>query len=273
MGKTIHKSISLEEQPRITKFKVVPSMNYLKDNYLVTTGDYEQYSYTGNQTQVDAKYSSLVSQYNGSMSKKATLTRTRMNGNIWQLDVKIEDLIKQDPEQQAENMSSEQEASMGRKYGTKSNPRLKSVSVSTNQEDIFCHPKFDNVPIVNLSVIRMYQNGATENDLIPDPNDPTKFAKCGDYMHLSDDLCQMAIKYKTYLVPNISVTYTYFSKQQPAIDTEIPTFSSNLDGLKVPEGWQAMYCGGGSEATEEDKGFVVTQNYLIGKFPTELYKD
>lgn len=49
MGKTIHKSISLEEQPQITKFKVVPSMNYLKENYLVTTGDYEQYSYTGNQ--------------------------------------------------------------------------------------------------------------------------------------------------------------------------------------------------------------------------------
>lgn len=167
------------------------------------------------------------------------------------------------------------EQQLNNKYGTSSTPRLKSVNISTQTQDILMHEMFEPVPPVNLGVIRLYQQGAVESDMIPDPTNPSTSAQCGDYMSWDDELVQIALKYKNYLVPNISLTFTYFSKAQPQIDTSIPKFYGSGEnfcgGYSAPEGWQCMFCGRGSEATDEKKGFIVSETYVIGKFPVELY--
>ena len=272
MKKAIHESVELEQQPTIVKFNSYPSTTYINDHHLHTTGNYEQYSYTGNQEQIDAKFLELKGNYSANVSNKVSLTRTRLNGYVWKLDVRIDEMEVKDPNAE---VTSEDEKSLSEKYGTKGSPRLKSVEISTQDEDIFMHDKFKGVPPINLGVIKMYQDGAVESDTIPDPTDPTKSYTCGHWMHYDDDLVQMAIKYKKFKVPNIVLTFTYFSKQKPEIDTEIPKFFSSGDifcgGYKAPEGWQVMFGGRGSERTEEKKGFVVTETYSIGKYPTELY--
>lgn len=273
MSKALHYSVGLEQQPQITKFTTVPSQQYINSNHLVATGNYEQYSYTGNKTQIDEKYSQLV--LGATNSNKISLTRTRMNGETWKLDVRIDELVTQieDPETAGQNMSPQQEQEMSNKYGTETNPSLKSVNVSLTEQDILNHPMYDTVPPINLGVIRLYQDGAVESDMIPNPEDPSQAYTCGDFMHFDDDLVQMAIKYKSYLVPNITITYGYFSKTRPTIDLNVPKFvtGSLPGGLSIPSGWQAMFCGRGSEATEEGKGFVVTETYTVGRYPTELY--
>lgn len=273
MRKAIHEHIDLELQPTITKFTVIPSQQYINENHLVATGNYEQRSYTGNKEQIDTKYNELYTTYSASTSSKCSLTRTRLNGEVWKLDVRIDELETQQDD--PENVSAELEQSLFRKYGTKANPKLKSVNVSTQEQDILLHEKYENVPPVNLGVIRLYQDGALESDMIPNPDDPSEAYECGQYMSWSDDLVQMALKYKNYLVPNITITYTYFSKQRPDIDMNIPQFviGSLPGGLNIPQGWQAMFCGRGSELTEEKKGYVVTETYNIGKYPIELYED
>lgn len=271
--KAIHESVELEQQPTIVKFNSYPSTTYINEHHLQSTGNYEQFSYTGNKEQIDAKFQELKGDYIANVGYKVSLTRTRLNGYVWKLDVKIDELEVKDPDAE---VSAEDEQSLSQKYGTKGNPRLKSVNISLTDQDILLHDKYKNVPPINLGVIRMYQDGALESDLIPDPADPSISHTCGEWMHWSDDLVQMALKYKTYKVPNIVLTFTYFSKQKPALDTEIPKFynsgDSFCDGYKVPEGWQAMFGGRGSERTEEKKGFVVTETYSIGKYPIEIYE-
>lgn len=271
--RAIHESVELELQPTITKFTVIPSQQYINEQHLQATGNYEQRSYTGNKTQIDAKYEELYNTYSSSTSSKCSLTRTRLNGQVWKLDVRIDELeVKVDD---PENVSPELEQSLSEKYGTQTNPKLKSVNVSTQEQDILLHEKYDSVPPINLGVIRLYQDGALESDLIPNPDDPSEAYECGQFMAWSDSLVQMALKYKSYLVPNITITYTYFSKQRPEIDLNIPQFvtGSLSGGLTIPEGWQAMFCGRGSELTDEKKGYVVTETYTIGKYPVELYTE
>ena len=271
--KAIHESVELEEQPTIVKFNSYPSTTYINEHHLQSTGNYEQFSYTGNKEQIDAKFQELKGDYIANVGYKVSLTRTRLNGYVWKLDVKIDELEVKDPDAE---VSAEDEKSLSQKYGTKGSPKLKSVEISTQDENILLHDKYKGVPPINLGVIKMYQDGALEGDLIPDPADPSKSYTCGHWMHWSDDLVQMALKYKTYKVPNIVLTFTYFSKQKPEIDMEIPKFFKSGDtfcgGYKAPEGWQAMFGGRGSERTEEKKGFVVTETYSIGKYPTELYE-
>lgn len=277
--KAIHESVELELQPTITKFTVIPSQQYINENHLVATGNYEQRSYTGNKTQIDTKYNELYNNYSSSTDYKCSLTRTRMNGEVWKLDVRIDELETQ--QDNPENISAELEQSLFRKYGTKANPKLKSVNVSTQEQDILLHPMYDALGeegeelSINLGVIRLYQEGALESDMIPNPNDPSQAYECGQFMAWDDPLVQTALKYKSYLVPNITITYTYFSRQRPTVDLNIPQFviGSLPGGLNIPTGWQAMFCGRGSELTDEKKGYVVTETYTIGKYPLELYTE
>lgn len=268
----IHENISLELQPQIVKFASVPSQEYINQNHLKATGDYESYSYTGNKEQIDDKYAELRAIYGSQTSKKASLTRTRMNGYVWRLEVKVEDL-----EVVPEEISAEEEERLSRKYGTKGNPKLKSMQISNLQQDILTHPEYDAVLPINLGVIRLYQGGAVESDLIPNPTDPTQAMTCGDYMSYDDKLVQWALKYKNYIVPNITLTFTYFSRQKPQIDTSIPRFYDSGEVFcgtySAPAGWNCMFGGRGSEATEEERGFVVTETYTIGKYPLELYQE
>lgn len=271
--RSIHESIELELQPTVTKFTVIPSQDYINQNHLTATGNYEQFSYSGNKTQIDTKYEELYTTYSSSTDYKCSLTRTRLNGEIWKLDVRIDELNTKtdDPE----NVSPELEQSLSEKYGTQTNPKLKSVNVSTQEQDILLHPMYDAVEFpINLGVIRLYQDGALESDMIPNPTDPSQAFECGQFMKWDDPLVQTALKYPTYLVPNITITYTYFSRQRPEIDLDIPKFIKDKlpGGLVIPEGWQAMFGGRGSELTDEKKGYVVTETYTIGKFPVELYE-
>mgnify|MGYP003501077969 CR=1 FL=1 len=91
----IHENISLEQQPTIVKFSVTPSLTYINENHLQATGNYETYSYTGTKEQIDAKHNEIYNAHVSSKSEKCSLTRTRLNGQVWKLDVRLEDLVVQ----------------------------------------------------------------------------------------------------------------------------------------------------------------------------------
>lgn len=297
MKKSIHDNISLEQQPQIVLFTQIPNNQEFSNNMLETTGDYEQYIYTGNKEQIDAKYQELVDSYSTDGTKRITLTRTRKEGYLWELSVKLEQLLAkakeeepdepdtpsdpEDPdtpeepeeEEEEEEITPAEEEFLEGKYGSAGKLRLQSVSVALQSQDIFFHDRYKDLDSRTLGAIRMYMNGSTETDIIPDPNDPSQTIILKDIIPGDNDLVKLALKYKTYNVPNITLTFTRFSKTRPAINTNIPTFSEgSINGITIPKGWQAMYSGGGASLTNEGKGYTITDTYTIGKFPTELYE-
>lgn len=276
---TIHQSIALERQPTWTLVRVSPDADYIADNNWNSTGNYESYSYTGNEAQIIEQENLEHAQSTSSLSR-ITTTRTRLNGEIWQLEVK-----KDNYEIETEEQTGAETEKFEGIYGSAGSKKLKNVSISTLTQDILLNPRYKDEDNLTLSIIRMYQNGATAKDEIPDPTSGSgagdtgeiKSIPIGNIVPYDDPLVTFAIKYKTYLVPNISLTFGWFSRQKPEIDLEIPKFiTGSIDGLKIPTGWQAMYCGRSYNAVIEKnrvKGYEIEENYTIGQYPVELYEE
>lgn len=271
---TIHQSIALERQPTWTIVRVSPDADYIADNNWKSTGNYETYSYTGNEAQIITQENLEHAQAISSLNR-ITTTRTRLNGKIWQLEVK-----KDNHEIETEEQTSAETEKFEGIYGSASNKKLKNVSISTLTQDILLNPRYKDCSNLELSIIRMYQNGSTGNDEIPEPNPQgteIKSVPISNYVAYDDPLVTLALKYKTYLVPNISLTFGWFSRQRPTIDLEIPKFiTGSIDGLRIPVGWQAMYCGRTYNAVIENnriKGYEIEENYTIGQYPVELYEE
>ena len=95
---TIKYNIKLQEQPSYTITKVSPSQEWLTDNhYTVNSSEYEEVTFTGTEEQVREQREAVIK---ASGEHQVTTTLTRLNGNLWQLQVRKSPLIRQTEQEQ-----------------------------------------------------------------------------------------------------------------------------------------------------------------------------
>lgn len=263
MSGTIDYSISLEKQPTWVVYKENPSSRYLGTiDYEVDPSEYEEYSFTGSKSEIDAKFSSELSA--GGTGRQVQCTKTRLNGDLWNLKVRRNAVRKKEDE---EDVTEEQQQAQENKWGSELAPRQTSVNISAIQQSILNHKKFDSVPPDNLAAIKMYMNGSGGGEKI---GTSQGVLRLDSLMHIDDDLVQFAIKNPTYYVPSMTVTYSYWSASKK---TDLSSVAKPKDppGVSVPEGYTSLSMGVSSSPLE--KGYRVEETYLIGKFNKEVYED
>lgn len=258
----IKQSISLEEQPTKVYYKENPSTRYLGTiDYEVDASEYEEYSFTGNQSEIDSKFTSELSRGGQGSGWQVQATKTRLNGSLWELKIRRNKILKKEPE---EVTPEEQQAQEG-KWGSELAPRQTSVSITAVQQSILLHDRYKSYSADKLAAIKMYMNGSgggekvgtakgvmTLNKIIPMDHDDVKFA----------------IKTPTYYVPSMSVTYSYWSASKKTDMSKIGT-KKNPPGVSVPAGYSSIFMGQSSSPLE--KGYKVEENYVIGQFSEGVF--
>lgn len=264
MSGTVNYSISLEKQATWTIYKESPSSYYLSTiDYEIDNSSYEEYSYTGTKSQIDSQCTIELNR--GGRSQQVQCTKTRLNGDLWSLKVRINAVRKKEDED--EEVTEEQQQAQENKWGSELAPRQTSVNISAIQQSILNHKKFDSVPPDNLAAIKMYMNGSGGGEKI---GTSQGVLRLDNLMHIDDDLVQFAIKNPTYYVPSMTVTYSYWSSSKK---TDLSSVAKPKDppGVSVPEGYTSLSMGVSSSPLE--KGYRVEETYLIGKFNKEVYED
>ena len=258
---TIKHNITLQQQPTLTSVSVNPSQEWLTENkYSVKGSEYQEWSYTGGETEIKEQQQKELRQ--GGSSYQITTTLTRLNGNLWQLQVRKSPLIKQ-PE--TEVTPEEKES------GSQANPKQLSVSITAIQESVLNHPKYANLSPQQRGAIKAYMNGAMEGQKVAD--EYGKAIRLGQIMPMSDSLVQLALKCPSYYVPSIAVTFSYYSTSPV---TQIAGIGEQKDPpsggfSKLPEGYVSLFMG--CSSSPQGNGYLVQENYTIGKFNTELSEE
>ena len=254
---TIKYNIKLQEQPSYTITKVSPSQEWLTDNhYTVNSSDYEEFTFTGNEAEVKDKRDAYL---NDSGQHQISTTLTRLNGNLWQLQVRQSPLVKQAEEEQEESPEEKE-------HGSKDNPKQLSISITAIQESVLNHAKYANLTPQQRGAIKAYMNGAMEGQKVADANGQA--IRLGQIMPMSDSLVQLALKCPSYYVPSIAVTYQYYSGSAVTDAGEIGQPKNPPGMSKLPEGYTSLFMG--CSSSPQGKGYIIQESYTIGKFNTEL---
>ena len=262
MSGTIDYSISLEKQPTWVVYKEKPSSRYLGTiDYEVDPSEYEEYSFTGTKAEIDAKFTSELSA--GGTGRQVQCTKTRLNGDLWNLKVRRNAVRKKEDEEVTEEQQSAQE----NKWGSELAPRQTSVSITALQQSILNHKRFESYPPDNLAAVKMYMNGASPGEKV---GTSRGVMRLDEIMHLTDEDVQFAIKNPTYYVPSMSITYSYWSASKKT-DMEGIGQKKNPPGIKVPKGYTSVFMGLSSSPLE--KGYKIEENYIIGQFNKTLFED
>lgn len=264
---TIKHNIKLTEQPNHTIVKVNPSQEWLTENKYNTDGsEYVEQTFTGDEDQITQKRDQELAK--GGESQQVTTTMSRLNGGLWQLQIRYTPLKKQsdDNDSSGDDEDISQEESQ---WGSEVNPRQVSISITAIQESVLNHPKFANLSADKRGAIKAYMNGAMEGQQIADKNG--KAMRLGQIISMSDNLVQLALKCPTYYVPSIAVTLQYY-KSSPVNDISGIGEEKDAPGFgKLPEGYTSLFMG--CSSSPQGKGYIIQESYTIGKFNTDLSED
>lgn len=259
MSGTINYSISLEKQASWIIYKELPTSETISlEDKVVDTSEYEEYSYTGSRTEVEAQ---RATELGAAGSHQIQTTMTRLNGNLWELKVR------KTPIKAKTEVTEEEQQTLENKYGSITKSKQKSIDITAIQESILNHPKYSTVPPENLGAIKMYMNGSGGAEKI---GTSSGVVRLDSLMHLTDDLVQMAIKNPTYYVPSMTVTYQYWSGS-PETDLSGVGKPKDPPGVKFPPEYTSLFMGVSSSPVE--KGYTIQESYLIGKFNKEIYEE
>jgi hypothetical protein len=257
-------SISLEEQPGKTIYKENPSSYYLGTiDYEVDSSEYEEYSFTGNKNEIDSRFTTELGA--GGANWQVQATKTRLNGNLWELKIRKNKIHKKDNNEN--DITNEQKNAQEAKWGSELAPRQTSVSITALQQSILNHKRFESYPPENLAAVKMYMNGASPGEKV---GTSSGVLRLDELMHITDKDVQFAIKNPTYYVPSMSVTYSYWSASKKTDMSDIGE-QKNPPGIKPPKGYTSVFMGINSSPLE--KGYKIEETYIIGKFNKELFED
>lgn len=265
---TIKYNIKLQEQPSYTITKVSPSQEWLTDNkYSVDSSEYEETTYTGTEQQILDKRADALS--DGGSNYQVTTTITRLNGGLYQLQVRKSPLIKQQQQQEGEGEGEPEVSPEEQQHGSETNPKQVSISITAIQESVLNHPKFASLSAQQRGAIKAYMNGAMEGQKVADSNGQT--IRLGQIIPMQDDLVQLALKSPTYFVPSIAVTLQYYSSSPKNDVSGIGQEKKAPGGFSnLPEGYKSIFMG--CTSSPQGKGYIIQESYTIGKFNTELDK-
>lgn len=254
-------SVTLEEQVTRTYFKENPSAYYLSTiDYEVDASEYEEYSFTGNKTEIDAQFETELAR--GGTRWQVQATKTRTAGNLWELKIRKNSVRKKENE---EEPTPEQQAAGESKWGSEQAPRQTSVSITAVSQSILLHKKFETYSGDKLAAIKMYMNGASSGEKVGTSKGVMRLS---DIIPIDDDAVKLAIKNPTYYVPSMSVTYSYWSASKKTDMSKIGT-EKNPPGVTPPEDYKSIFMGQNSSPLE--KGYRVEETYVIGQFNEEIF--
>lgn len=262
---TIKHNIKLSEQPNYTIVKVSPSQEWLTENKYNTDGsEYEDQTYTGDKQQITAKRDEELSK--ASNKQQVTTTMSRLNGGLWQLQVRKTPLKKQTDSGSGGGEGEGDITPEESEWGSQTNPRQVSISITAIQESVLNHSKYANLSPEQRGAIKAYMNGAMEGQKIADKDG--KAMRLGQIIAMSDSLVQLALKCPSYYVPSIAVTLQYYSSS-PVTDISGIGEEKNAPGFnKLPEGYKSLFMG--CSSSPQGNGYIIQESYTIGKFNTEL---
>lgn len=269
--KTIaHGDLGIQEQPTLTIVKVNPTQQWMTEyKYSVDSSEYEERTYTGEESSIIAARDAALAE--GGSSYQVTTTLTRLNAGIWQLQVrkspivelKEEDTGGGEEEEEEEEMTPEQ-----KEWGSESNPKQLSISITAIQESVLNHSKFASLTPQQRGAIKAYMNGAMDGQKVADENG--KAIRLGQILPMNDEKVQLALKCPTYFVPSIAVTLQYHSASAKTNIAGIGSEKTPPGYGKLPTGYTSLFMGSSSSPNPNGKGYVIQESYTIGKFNTEL---
>lgn len=289
MSNVLKENIALRMQPTWTVYNQSPNNAIISEkNLQADSSQYEDYSFTGNLEEILEQEATELGKGNSKKGGKVpnstdtyfhgtfvTTTRTRLEGDIWQLQVRIQPLLWANPEE--EKLTPEQIKEQKEKMGEKENPNTENISVTAVQQSILFHPAYREFNAVQLGAIKRYMTGTSPGTLVPDmpsegdpgPNEPSI-----PFKHWLINLggntakaAEFALKHPTYYVANVSITLGYFSETDVAetrkvgeIVTSVPTSPP----ITAIPGYQIRFMG--CNQTKVKGGYKVTESYVIGDF-------
>lgn len=179
MSNVLKENIALRKQPSWVVVNQKPHPNVLTEkNCSSDQTEYEEYSFTGNLDEIieqeavelDKGYlnvadKSLVPGTEDTfyVGKEVVCTRTRLNGDIWELKVRVQKIIWVDEEEISENQATANES----QFGSEKEPRVMSVSSTAIQQSILFRSDFKGLTAQQRAIIKKYMNGATDATRVP----------------------------------------------------------------------------------------------------------
>jgi hypothetical protein len=295
MSNVLKENIALRKQPSWVVVNQKPHPNVLTEKKCSSDQtEYEEYSFTGNLDEIieqeaielDKAYlnvanKSLVPGTEDTfyVGKEVVCTRTRLNGDIWELKVRVQKIIWVDEEEISGNQAAANEA----QFGSEKEPRIMSVSSTAIQQSILFRSDFKALSAKQLAIIKKYMNGATDATRVPYAStlsggttggttgganqtgpggkvalsnrllidDATDAGLAGG---INNPYVATALKTPVYYVPNINIQLSYWKGTKPSSGVDDGVGAPSAGGgnsSALPEASKAKV----GELCEPPKGF------------------
>lgn len=277
----IRHNINLQEQVSRTYTRTAPKTdNFNKYNASVDGSEYEEYSFTGTKEQIDeqeeielnnASFSpvsySVTEQKIVECGKSVTTSKTRSEGDLWTLQVKVQKIIQTlTPEGESEATATAEEQE--KKFGKKEHPKIVNTSVTAIQQSILFTEPYKSMDAKKLGAIKQYMSGASEFSVVPIGMDSAGNPQNG----FLKDICPMsqevlnAMKTPVYYVPTVTVTVSYWSQTPVSSIGNVGQEQAPSGGnFQLSPGYSSVFMGASSSPVEGG-GYQIQETYTIGQF-------
>ena len=325
MSKVLKENIALRQQPAWTIVRQTPNANVITEKECSTDQtEYEEYSFTGNleeileqeEIELDKGYINLGAKrlVDGTedtyyVGREVICTRTRLSGDIWELKVRINNIIWVDNEEISDEQAAQNEA----QFGSKKEPRTMSVSTTALQQSILFREDYKKVSATQLGIIKKYMSGATDWTIVPSQINKTGANGKQQLQNIllkaladkegltggsSNDKIAYAVKYPQYYVPSINIQVSYWKRTAPQelpdepeegeeeekepFDPENPQDADDAHvgepcappkGFKLPKNtsYICVFMGRSYSKSASGKGYLIQENYSIGQYDPSMW--
>lgn len=282
----IKHNIKLKEQVTRSYTTTRPANSAFVGWSVTNSPESVEYSFIGNKSEIDAQEARELAQASFSpisgtvevteihkVGKSVTTTKTRKEGDIWELNVKINDIQQTLEPAEAPTEDSKEAKEQKEKYGEPEHPRIVNTSVSTVQQSILFHQKFKGLDQKTLGYIKQWMNGASPYTVLPSHTD-SEGNTINDYL---TNLCPMtedikfAIKNPVYYVPTVNITISYWSATPITSTANIgQRVTPTGTGFNIQKPYISLFMGA-SSSPAEGGGYQIQESYSIGQYDEDLY--
>ena len=278
----IRHNITLKEQAAKSFSKSAPDQKeFAKYNVSIDGSEFEEYSFTGTKEQIDEQeqnelgnafvnpsLETVTEQKTIEVGKAVTTTKTRQEGDLWQLQVRVQKLIQTlQPEQKTEKERIQEE-----KHGSKEHPKIVNTSVTAIQQSILFKEPYKNWTADKLGALKQYINGASPLTPYPFGIDNDGNPKQGflqEFLPLDAEV-ELAMKNPVYYVPTVTITISYWSKEPVSNMGQIGQEKAPTGGnFEVQEPYVSVFMGA-SSSTVEGGGYQIQETYNIGQYDRQM---
>lgn len=283
MANILKHNITLKRQVNHVFSKTLPeSKSFLGYSVSVDNSDSEEYSFSGTKEQIDAQEeaelaAATFTPVSGNseeekqviVGKSVTTTKTRIEGSIWVLNVKISNIIQTISATEAEKKDKQE-----KKFGSKTNPKIVNTNVSAIQQSILFKEPYKNWSPEELGALKQYINGASPLTRIPkglDSSGNPKNAFLSDILDYNKPEVAQAIKTPVYYVPSVNITISYWSETPVSNMGNIGQQQNPSAGnFQIAPGYISVFMGA-SSSPADGGGYQIQETYSIGQYnPTML---